>query len=223
MHKISCASELGIQALLFTSGDHVDPELAASLARHRSNLVVSLFGNPFVDADFLADHTVHPAFSEPAARGLYYLMSAYALEPESESTRIAFNYVVSESDLRDPTRLAALKVAIESHGFCLVCNTDFFPEKYHADVWAALGRLAIEYSTLGNPHTTVVDGVCQMGAGSSFTIAANGDIYRCPYLVGNPDGNITVISPEELDGLISKYKLHREFACVFRRTPIPKE
>ena len=214
--KIAYASKLGIQSLVFTSGDNITNELAYYLFQHGTNIMLSLFGNLFVDAGFIE----RPDSYLSAGRGIHYLLNVYSSPSEENIVRLAFNYVVSEKDLHDPSKLVALKTAIEARGFVLVCNMDFFPDKYPLEIRVALADLTVRHSTNNTAHSTVIDGVCQMGAGSSITIAANGDIYRCPYLVGNPDGNMLTFSPEELDRVIERYKTIREYACVFRKTPV---
>jgi hypothetical protein len=126
------------------------------------------------------------------------------------------NYVFMPDDLSEQQRLAELKVAANENGISFVCNTSFH-QKNETQA-RAMASLAKKYSDFALPHSTFADGVCQMGAGSSITIAANGDIYRCPYMLKGSGGNIMLLREESLCAVFSRYLGERRYACVIRKT-----
>ena len=79
-------------------------------------------------------------------------------------------------------------------------------------------RLAIEYNNFHLRHSTVVNGQCQVGAGSSATVDFDGELYRCPYMSGKGDGNFIKLPTEEVKKIIEGYMHNRQYVCVMRRT-----
>ena len=122
------------------------------------------------------------------------------------------NYVVGPGDLRDKSRLLHAKQTAHDDGIFFVCNTNF-SQKSQEEV----ARLATEHTDFRLPHSTFADGRCQMGAGSSITIAANGEIYRCPYMLDGSDAKITDLSEDMLKATIFRYLGNREYSCVIRK------
>lgn len=215
MEKIAHAKSRRMQAYIFTSGDNLSEGICRALAESRVNVMISLLGNKFLDADFFRGAEYVGADRE-VAENIRLLLRAYNEAPgpaESGTTRLGMNYVVSAWDLKNPEKLRALKAAANENGIFFVCNVDFF-----GPVDPELSKFANENSNFGLSHSTFVDGRCQMGAGSSITIAANGDIYRCPYMLEGSDGKITEMSEERMRAIIYSYLNERKYSCVIRKT-----
>ncbi|MBI4164021.1 MAG: hypothetical protein HY512_04105 [Candidatus Aenigmarchaeota archaeon] len=226
--KIRYAALKGIQSYIFTPGNDLDQNVSRTLANYGVNVMMSLRGNPFIDADFFDGKTYSvpddPSLQNPAmiAGKLRGLIMAYKESPkqsEEGTTRIGMNYSVSEDDLKNPEKLRELKESANTNGIFFVCNTDFKP---HTDkeVQAQLGALSREYTDFHQSHSTGVNGQCQMGAGSSATVDFDGRMFRCPYFMGKGDGKFQYMTDEQRKKVVTKYITDREFACALRRTLI---
>ncbi|HII88514.1 TPA: hypothetical protein HA253_02895 [Candidatus Woesearchaeota archaeon] len=131
LHKICYGAEHGMTAYIFTAGDHLDEETCQTLARHGANIMISLYGNRFLDAGFFEEKHYRTADEvktalrvqgvlhgvsdtvlakvkiqdeQGIAENLRRLISTYQQsehQPEPGTTRIGMNYVVTESDLGD--------------------------------------------------------------------------------------------------------------------------
>ena len=223
LKKIDYASMHGITSYVFTAGNNLDEETCQFLAEHGVNVMVSLHGNKFIDADFFRARE-YPTAEAPLQdqahiagnlRRLFRVYTESQNQPRQGLTRIGMNYVVLESDLENSTRLQKLQEAATNNGMFFVCNTSF---TRHTDpvVQLQLEQLALRY---GNArHTTFVHGRCQMGAGSSATVDYNGELFRCPYMSGKGDGNITLLSLDERRAVLERYMHDKEFVCTMRRT-----
>jgi MoaA/NifB/PqqE/SkfB family radical SAM enzyme len=216
--KINYAYLRGIQSYVFTAGQNLDEQICKMLANHKVNVMMSLMGNPFIDVGFFHGRRYKDRKQCETADNLWRLIKAFRKsywQPDEGLTRLGMNYVVSEKDLANPKRLEDLRRAANRNGIFFICNVDFHPDP---ELGAELRHFALENSDFSMPHSTSVDGACQMGAGSSLTIAANGDIYRCPYMLEGSDGNITQMSLEELAGIIARYQIDRRYSCFLRKT-----
>ena len=124
------------------------------------------------------------------------------------------NYVVSECDLADKTRLVGLKHAANEHGLFFVCNTNFRPHP-NFDTQKVLEQIAEEYSNFHYRHSTPVPGQCQMGAGSSATVDYDGMLLRCPYMDNSDgDGRFQEMPMEKIRTVLRSYMLDRSYPCV---------
>jgi len=211
--KINYAFTLGLGAYLFTSGSNLDIKACRLLAAHKTNVMISLFGNRFIDAGFFEGKRYEGEKGRIAAN-IRMLMHAYKAtdEPGDGLTRIGMNYVVQESDLERSGRLRKLHEAAADNGIFFICNTSF------SERCDTLREFARENSDFSLPHSTAVDGICQMGAGASITVAANGDIYRCPYMLEGSDGNIRGMTEEGIRAIIARHRAGDGFACTLRKT-----
>ncbi len=198
LQKIEYAKELGIGTYVFTAGNNLDDRTCQILADTGTNVMISLYGNRFIDAEFF-DGIEYPSKAESPyqnqariVENLRRLIDAYKKsdnQPEEGLTRIGMNYVVSEKDLEDGgAKVAALKKAANENGIFFVCNTHF---GRHDDdeTQLLLEKMVDQYSDFNLKHSTFVDGRCQMGVGSSATIDYDGKILQCPYQ-NNSEGNI---------------------------------
>jgi MoaA/NifB/PqqE/SkfB family radical SAM enzyme len=221
LEKISHANSLGMQAYVFTAGDNLDARTSRFLAESGTNVMISLFGNQFLGAEFF-DGEAYSRRDAKVAANLRTLIAEYmssSNQPEDGITRIGMNYVLGPDDADDHTRLARLKLAANQNGIFFICNRDF-DTGAHAEHNGVLTALARAYSDFGLPHSTFADGVCQMGAGSSITIAANGDVYRCPYMLEGSDGNVLSMGEDGITLLFARYLANREYCCIVRKTEI---
>ena len=202
--KIAHANSIGVQSYVFTSGDNLDEKTCILLAEQKVNVMISLFGNDF--ADVFEDGE--------AAQGIRQLMLSYKGNQPDGATRLGMNYVVSDNDLANPQRIGQFKRFANREGIFFVANVNFFEQGDKE----RLKELAAFMSDFGLQHSTFVDGRCQMGAGSSVTVAANGDLYRCPYMLKGSDGNIMRLGPQQVVDIISGYISDRKYVCVLRKT-----
>jgi sulfatase maturation enzyme AslB (radical SAM superfamily) len=216
MEKIRYVRGMGIQSLVFSSGDNLDDEVIGFLIEHEVNVMISLFGNGFVDAE-LFDDKRYGAEDRKIADSVMKLVKANGrnLPRLRGTTRVGMNYVLSPGDLQQPSRMINLRKAAVENDVFFICNLNFVPEK-DEEVRERLMVLAEENSNFRMHHSTEVDGVCRMGAGSSLTIAANGDIYLCPYMFENSDGNVFELSLGEIRGIIEEHRGMRPVRCVLR-------
>lgn len=227
LEKIAYAFETyGIQAYVFTAGNNLDEQTCRMLAENRANVMISLFGNSFIDAGFFSGKE-YPSAQRPLqnqaeiAGNLRRLIKAYRenpSQPEEGTTRIGMNYVVSERDLEDGgKKIMALKQAANDNGIFFVVNTRF---QKHSDetVQSMFEQFAREYTDFRLQHSTAVSGRCQMGAGSSATVDFDGTLLRCPYMsVAQGDGKFQELSSGEIDAVIECYKQDRMYPCVMRK------
>lgn len=214
-----------VQAYVFTAGDNLDEKTCGLLAASGTNVLISLFGNAFIDAGFFAGKD-YPSSSRPIqdrariAGNLRRLIRVYRDandKSEDWTTRLGMNYVVSERDLADKTRLVDLKRAANDNRLFFVCNTNFKPHP-DADTQRLLEQMAEGYSDFHFRHSTPVNGQCQMGAGSSATIDYDGMLLRCPYMDNSDgDGRFQDLSVDELKTVLERYMLDRSYPCVMRK------
>ncbi|MFH1396034.1 MAG: hypothetical protein ABIG93_01425 [archaeon] len=202
---------------VFTSGDNLDQETCDVLASCGANVMVSLFGNRFIDENFF-DEKQYSGRNGVVADNLRKLISTYAQgewQPEAGLTRLGMNYVITEMDLADNgEKVARLRDAANENGLFFVCNVDF------GNDGPELRSLAKSLSNFSLDHSTFVDGVCHMGAGSSATIDYDGAILRCPYLANEMnDGNFFQMSEQERSALFIGYMYDKKFSCVLRERP----
>ncbi len=215
LEKIRYAYSLGAQAYVFTAGNNLDRATCDFLAEHKTNVAISLFGNSFIDANFFSSKQYPTATGRiqnqrKIAENLRRLIQAYP--QEQGLTKLAMNYVISETDLQDKTKVLDLKQIANKEGIAFVCNTDF------NEVDPDIRNLAKKYSDFNLPHSTFVNGRCQIGAGSSATVDSDGTLYRCPYLTDEGDGNIKSLTEKELKMILDSYMQDRKFVCVYRKT-----
>ena len=243
LHKIRYGTEHGMAAYIFTAGDNLDEATCQTLASHGANIMISLYGNRFLDAGFfegkryrtanevkedLCRQEVSDAVLGNAKiqdeqhiaenlRRLIYTYQQSEHQPEPGTTRIGMNYVVTESDLGDQgAKVRALKNAANEHGVYFVCNVPFERERYDPVIWMRLKTMAEQYSDFGKSHSTTVDGQCQMGAGSGVTVDFNGALLRCPYMpTSEGKGKFLDLTPAERDQRIAEFREETR-ACVMR-------
>lgn len=237
LEKISYAASRGMQAYIFTAGNNLDEDTCVALAQYGVNVMISLFGNRFIDAAFFDGKSYAVPRRLPQGRGklqdehtiaqnLRRLINAYEQsenQPQEGMTRIGMNYVVSESDIADDgAKVRALQAAANRNGIFFVCNTNFLP---HADkeTQRQMEAIAHTYSDFNIRHTTAVDGQCQMGAGSSATVDYDGELFRCPYMSGKGEGKFHRLTDPLRQEVIAGYLHDRAYACVMRKTPIQRE
>ncbi|MBU0526970.1 hypothetical protein KKE92_00680 [Candidatus Micrarchaeota archaeon] len=221
LEKIAFSNSRGIGSYIFTAGENLDDEVCRMLAWQGANVMISLFGNAFVDADFF-DGKKYQGKEGIVAKNIRTLISAFERsekQPEEGLTRLGMNYVVGEKDIVNQSRLMSLRAAANEHGIFFICNVNFREETDRL-LRKKIREIAKQNSDFGLEHSTYVDGVCQMGAGSSITIAPDGEIYRCPYMLDGSDGNITTITLEKLSRILSGHIRDRKFSCVLRKTEI---
>lgn len=223
LDKIAYASSRGIQSYVFTAGTNLDEGTCKRLAEHKANVMISLFGNKFIDEDFFKGKR-YPSAREPLqnqakiVRNLRMLIKTYvSSSPGKGITRIGMNYVISESDMEDESKVRLLKEAANRNGVFLICNTNFLPHP-NQKIRKRMQDIAIKHSNFHLRHSTYVNGRCQMGAGSSATVDYNGELYRCPYMDGKGDGKFQELSENQIKRVLSRYMKDRKYACVLRRT-----
>ena len=213
----------GIQSYIFTSGNNLDNEVCSTLVGNDANIMISLFGNQFIDADFFAGREYTKALKPlqnqaEIADNLRRLIQAYREhpnQPEQGTTRIGINYVVSERDFVDKgTKVKDLKQATNDNGLFFVCNLPF-QENPDKNIQELLKDIARAHSNFNLPHSTVVNGQCQMGAGSSVTIDYDGTMYRCPYMDIGGDGKIQNLGPKDIHEVVMRYMKNKGL-CVIR-------
>ena len=195
------------------------------LAEHEVNVMISLFGNKFIDAEFFNKkkyfHRIRPLQNEAEiAANLRNLINYYRTskrQPKQGTTRIGMNYVVSETDLKDERKLRLLKEAANGNKIFFVCNTNFTKHP-NEEIQIKLERIANFYSNFNLKHTTDVYGKCQMGAGSSATADYNGMLLRCPYM-DNKEGNgkIQNLTEIRIQKVLKSYMEDRKYSCVMRK------
>ncbi len=226
MGKISYAAEKGIKSYVFTAGDNLDEITCRELADHKASVIISLYGNRFIDADFFEGQEYSSA-SKPlqnqqeVAGNLRRLLRAYHESPHQPVegiTRIGMNYVVSESDLADNgTKLKALKEAANKAGLFFICNTPF-EKNGDKGAQARLEARAREYSNFHLRHSTAIGEQCQMGAGSGVTVDYDGTLLRCPYMqTSQGQGKFQELSETECQKVLAEYQADRTFPCVMRK------
>jgi len=225
--KIKYAHErYGLQAYVFTAGNNLDEKLCRFLVDHESNVMISLFGNKFIDADFFSGRK-YSSSPKPLqdcnmiATNLRRLIVAYAEskgQPEAGTTRIGMNYVIDLSDLKeDGKKVSALKEVANDHGLFFVCNTHFVK---HPDqkIQQEFEHMADQYSNFHLRHSTAVNGQCQMGAGSGATVDFDGTLLRCPYMSTlEGDGKFRELSLSERERVVDEYMHDRSYPCVMRK------
>ena len=197
LEKIEYAFSKGIQSYIFTAGNNLDKKTCKVLAKNKANIMISLFGNRFIDAEFFkgkkysAPKGKHMQNEKELAENLRNLIKIHKDKSvlfSNGSTRIGMNYVISETDLADKCKkIKLLKEEIIKNGIFFICNTNFEPHP-NLKIQEKLKELAKIYSDFHLSHSTAVEGQCQMGAGSSATVDYDGELYRCPYMDGKGDG-----------------------------------
>ena len=226
----------GIQSYIFSAGNNLDAATCAFLADHNVNIILSLLGNRFIDADFFRGKEYPP--SEPplqneaiTALNIRRLISVYREsphQPEVGTTRLGMNYVVSHvrkynreivwSDIADGAKkLKALKEAANENGIFFVVNTPFHPNK-DAAIQKQLEEMAYSFSDFHMRHSTIVNGECQMGAGSGATVDSDGMLLRCPYMDNTEgQGRFYDLAQEKRAEIILSYMGDRKYVCVMRK------
>lgn len=223
--KIKHAKTRGLVTYIFNASNNLDPYTCELLSNEGVNVIMSLFGNPFIDADFFAEKqypTSEGRLQNQAAvaenfRRLVQTYRQSSNQPVRGTSRLGMNYTVSEADLKDDTKLRNLKNAANEVGLFFVCNTNFHPN-HDLNTRKLLRELAKTYSNFGIEHSTGVYGQCQMGAGSSATVDYNGTLFRCPYMKGLGDGSFTELPEEDRKLVLDSYQADRKYICVMRGT-----
>ncbi len=226
MEKIRYAAEKGIRSYVFTAGDNLDDLTCKELAKYSVSVIISLYGNKFIDADFFDGKQYNSApkplqNQKEIAENLRRLLRAYyesPHQPEEGVTRMGMNYVVSEYDLKDScAKLKALKEAANKAGLFFICNTPFEKNSDNL-VQARLEVMARQYSNFHLRHSTAVGEQCQMGAGSAATVDYDGTLLRCPYMqTAQGQGKFQELSETERQNVLAEYKADRAFPCVMRK------
>ena len=215
-----------IQAYVFTAGNNLDQRTCQMLTDHEVNVMISLFGNKFIDADFF-DGKEYSSMPKPfqdkalIAGNLRRLITAYQRsekQPEEGTTRVGMNYVVSLSDLADQgAKVSALKKAANANGLFFVSNTPF-AKHTDKEVQLSLEKMANEHTNFNLQHSTAVNGQCQMGAGSSATVDFDGTLLRCPYMSSSEgNGKFSGLDGQQLREIVSSYMRDRSYPCVMRK------
>jgi MoaA/NifB/PqqE/SkfB family radical SAM enzyme len=220
--KVAFAHERGLGSYLFTAGDNLDQATCDFLARTKTDVMLSLYGNPFLDARFFEGKTAYSSgrgrIQDEAriAHSFRRLIASLRQEPlPAGLTRVGMNYVLTKRDLRDQSRVQELKAAANEHGVYFVANLDF---KQNPDEKVQERLVSLAQSVNGSrAHSTMVHGHCRMGVGS-VTVAYDGTLYACPYLSGEGDGNINLLDEAGLDWIVRGYMADRRFACAYRKT-----
>lgn len=219
------SAKRGLIPYVFTAGDHLDDRVIKALVDSKANVMISLLGNPFIDADFFAGKTypkiTDPGFIDPhaIAGSIRKLISAYKDIPTpAGTTRIGMNYVIKPADLKDDSKVKALSMAAADHGIFLICNPYFAPD-IDATTTDALAKMAKKYSHFHLTHSTGFDGRCHVGAGSSATVDYDGRLFRCPHMTDGDDGNFTdLIKTGDISKVLAKYIADRKYSCMMRKT-----
>ena len=227
LEKIHYAhTQHGMQAYVFTAGNNLDERTCQILADSKANIMISLFGNWFIDADFFAGRE-YPTAPKPLqnqaeiAENLRRLIGTYREhhnQSEEGTTMIGMNYVVSERDLVDGgAKVRALKQAANENGIFFVVNTNF--QKHpNEEIQTLFEQFANDYTDFHLRHSTAVNGQCQMGAGSSATIDFDGMLLRCPYMDSKEgEGRFQDLSPERIKEVLGEYMRDRSYPCVMRK------
>jgi hypothetical protein len=226
LKKIRYASSKGLLSYAFTAGNNLDEKTCRALAKHGVNVMLSLFGNNFIDAGFFKGKRYESSSGrlqnqKRIADNLRRLISAYENsnnQPENGITRLGMNYVVSENDMKDKgEKIGSLKEAANENGLFFVCNTNFESHP-NLEIQTRLEALAVKYSNFHLRHSTFVNGRCQMGAGSSTTVDFDGEMYRCPYMCGKGDGKFQETDKKQINSILEGYMKDRDYVCVLRRT-----
>ncbi len=224
MEKIRYAASKGIQSYIFTAGNNLDQELCKFLADNKVNVMISLFGNMFIDAGFFEGKTYPTSVGRMQnesliAENFRRLIKTYKEHPNQPPegiSRLGMNYVVSESDLADGAEKAKkLREAAHRNGIVFIVSTKFEP---HQDSEIQRKLALFSRQNTDTVYSTGVGGQCQMGAGSSVTVDFNGQLYRCPYMSGRGDGNFLTLPEEKRNEVVRKYLQSRGYACVVRGT-----
>lgn len=227
LEKIRYAYEkYGIQSYVFSAGNNLDGRVCRTLADNEANVMISLFGNKFIDSDFFSGKEYLPApkplqDKKEIAENLRRLIETFRRHPKQAkegTTRIGMNYVVSERDFaNDGVKVRFLKRSANDNEIFFVVNTPF--QKHRNEyVQKLLESYAYAYSDFSLRHSTAVGGQCQMGAGSSATVDHNGMLLRCPYMNNEDgDGKFQDLSPEKIKEILGKYMKDRSYPCVMRK------
>ncbi len=226
LEKIAHADSKGMQSYVFTAGNNLDDHTCRALADQGVNIMISLLGNRFIDADFFRGKTYSGSEGRlqneaVIAENLRRLMGAYS-DSESQAmegtTRIGMNYVVTTSDIEDGCKkVSTLKGAANENRVFFVCNAEFEPHP-DKEVQHKLQEIVREYSDFNLSHSTSVGGQCQMGAGSSATVDYDGTLYRCPYMDSGGDGNFVQLDSQGVSKVLKQYMEDRKYVCVIRKT-----
>ena len=222
----------GIKTYVFTACDNLDQTTCEFLVEHETNVMISLYGNQFIDANFFKskEYTKELTQDRPRiAENLRRLINTYQesdCQPEAGTTRLGMNYVVTHvemsgnmlwSDIVDEgKKVKALKEAANENGIFFVVNTPFIPNK-NPTIQQQLETLVYQFSDFHLRHSTVVNGECQMGAGSGITVDCDGMLLRCPYMDNSQGvGKYFELSTERCDELIRQFMTDRKYVCVMR-------
>ncbi len=223
LEKIRYAAEKGIQSYIFTAGQNLDWITCRILADYGVTVMMSLFGNKFIDADFFDGKEYSEAEGRlqnqakiaENFRRLIKIYREHTNQPEKRTSRLGMNYVVSERDILDGAeKLRKLREAAHKNGIVLIVSTNFEP---HPDTEIQKKLVQLVRQNTDTVYSTGVGGQCQMGAGSSATVDFNGQMYRCPYMRCRREGNFLRLTEDKRKEVIAKYLQSRDYACVVRR------
>ena len=224
MLKITYASSLGIGSYVFTAGDNLGDLSCSVLVNSGANVMISLFGNEFIDADFFSGKQ-YKRKQKVIANNLRRLITTYngsaEVLPEG-ITRLGMNYVVGEKDLTEKgiTRLAEFKQAANENKIYFHCNTNFALHP-GPEIQKELEQLADQYSNFGMRHSLAVRGPCRMGAASTVTVDYDGTLYQCPYMTNGGQGNFfEKLANGTLDGVLKEFIRKKEYVCMLRGTKV---
>lgn len=216
----------GIQAYVFTAGNDLHEKTCDILAENEANVMISLFGNQFIDAEFFSGKE-YPKSKRPMQnqneiagnlRRLIEIYNEHPKQPKNGTTRVGMNYVVSERDIMDGrVKIRALKEAANSNNIFFVVNT-CFDKNADESIQTQLEKIAHQYSDFGLKHSTSVNGQCQMGAGSAATVDYNGMLLRCPYMKNeDSEGRFHELSETGREKVLEGYMKDRAYSCVMRK------
>ncbi len=223
--KIRHAKSRRIVSYIFNASNNLDAYTCEFLSEHGVNVMMSLFGNPFIDADFFSGKSYPTSQGRLQNQGVVAenfrrLIRAYkhsSNQPTEGISRLGMNYPLSEADLEDQTKLKELKAAANNDGLFFLSNTNFQAHQ-NPEIRKALRKLAIQYTNFNIEHSTGVYGQCQMGSGSSATVDYDGKLFRCPYMRGIGDGSFLQLPEEERRFVLDSYQQDRKYICVMRGT-----
>ncbi|MFC1753159.1 hypothetical protein ACFL96_07160 [Thermoproteota archaeon] len=217
---INYSSSKGIKSFIFTAGDNLYENVCNSLAENQVNIMISLLGNPWFDAEFFnrkQPNGKQTVIADNIRRLIMKYQENGVLNPEKGKTRIGLNYVGSEDDVNDETRLKELKIAANDNGLYFLCNTNFNTHP-NPKIQEKIVGLSRKYADFNHPHSILIRGQCRMGARSAATVNYKGTMYNCPYLDDKGDGNFFDMTDTERKTIIEGYKNDTETQCGLRGT-----
>ena len=222
LNKVKYAHLKGVQSYVFTAGDNLDEETVETLVEAEANVMISLFDNQFIDADFFQGNEFAGKEAK-IAQNIRRLIRAYQQskqQPKEGLTRVGMNYVVSEQDICAIWKLTALKNAANKQGVSFICNTNFNSHD-NPRVQQFFENLAQNNSDFRLRHSTYVAGRCQMGAGSSVTVDYDGTLLGCPYKPNTAGSEkIQELSGSQIKIVLAGLSENKNYVCVVRKTSL---